>query len=72
MSVQSSLAAFVVTAALMTITPGLDTALVLRTAATGTPGQAALAGIGISVGCFCWAALTTLGLGALLAVSQLA
>jgi len=71
-SVFVSLAAFIAAASLLTITPGLDTALVLRTAATGNARRAALAGLGIAVGCFCWAILVALGLGALLAASQLA
>jgi threonine/homoserine/homoserine lactone efflux protein len=71
-SVFVSLATFTTAATLLTITPGLDTALVLRTAATGNVRRAALAGLGIAVGCFCWAMLVALGLGALLAASQLA
>jgi threonine/homoserine/homoserine lactone efflux protein len=43
-SVSVSLAAFVAAASLLTITPGLDTALVLRTAATSSVRQAVLAG----------------------------
>jgi len=71
-SVFSSLIAYVAAASLLTITPGLDTALVLRTTASGNPRRAALAALGISTGCFLWAALVALGLGALLAASQLA
>jgi threonine/homoserine/homoserine lactone efflux protein len=71
-SVFVSLATFTAAATLLTITPGLDTALVLRTAATGNARRAALAGLGIAVGCFCWAMLVALGLGALLAASRLA
>ncbi len=71
-SVSVSLAAFVAAASLLTITPGLDTALVLRTAATQSSRQAALAGLGIVVGCFGWGLLVALGLGALLMASQLA
>jgi threonine/homoserine/homoserine lactone efflux protein len=71
-SIFVSLAAFIAAASLLTITPGLDTALVLRTAVTGNARRAALAGLGIAVGCFCWAMLVALGLGALLAASQLA
>jgi threonine/homoserine/homoserine lactone efflux protein len=71
-SVFVSLATFSAAAALLTITPGLDTALVLRTAAAAGARRAALAGLGIAVGCFCWAILVALGLGALLAASQLA
>ena len=70
--VLGSLAAFIAAAGLLTITPGLDTALVLRTAAAGSPRRAVLASLGIAVGCFGWATLVALGLGALLAASQLA
>jgi len=71
-SVSASLVAFVAAASLLTLTPGLDTALVLRTAATRGARQAAYAGVGIGVGCFGWATLVALGLGALLAASELA
>ena len=71
-SVSVSLAAFVAAAGVLTITPGLDTALVLRTAATSNARQAALAGLGIVVGCFGWGVLVAMGLGALLMASQLA
>lgn len=67
----TSLVAYVAAAALLTITPGLDTALILRAAAGGSPRQAALAGLGIATGCLLWASLVALGLGALLAASQL-
>ena len=71
-SVYTSLIAYTAAASLLTVTPGLDTALVLRTVATRGARQAALAGIGIAAGCFGWALLVALGLGALLAASQLA
>ena len=71
-AVYASLLAFIAAASLLTIAPGLDTALVLRTAATRGSRSAALAGLGIATGCFGWAALVALGLGALLAASQLA
>jgi threonine/homoserine/homoserine lactone efflux protein len=70
-SISVSLVAFIAAASLLTITPGLDTALVLRTAATGNARGAALAGLGIAFGCFCWAMLVALGMGTLLAASQL-
>ena len=71
-SISSSLIAFIAAASLLTIAPGLDTALVLRTAATRGPRPAAATGMGIAVGCFGWATLVALGLGALLAASELA
>jgi threonine/homoserine/homoserine lactone efflux protein len=67
-----SLVAYVPVAALLAMTPGLDTALVLRNLAAGSPRQAALAGLGIATGCFAWAILVAFGLGALLSASQLA
>lgn len=67
-----ALLAFVPAAILLTVTPGLDTALVLRTAAADGPRKAALAGLGIALGCLIWAAVAAVGLGALLAASSFA
>ena len=72
MTAVAALLAFTATAALLTITPGLDTALVLRTAAAEGPRRAMLAAAGIALGCLAWALLVGAGLGALLAASQLA
>ncbi|MBL8555818.1 MAG: LysE family translocator [Phenylobacterium sp.] len=72
MTVIQALLAFSVAAALLTITPGLDTAMVLRTAAVEGPKRAALAALGIMAGCFLWGAAVALGLGVLLAASSLA
>lgn len=69
-SVPASLAAYLAAATLLTVTPGLDTALVLRMAAAGSPRRAMLAGLGIAAGCFAWATLVAFGLGALLAASR--
>lgn len=71
-SVAAALIAFTAAASLLTVTPGLDTALVLRTAAADGARPAALAGLGIAGGCLLWAALVAVGLGALLAASELA
>ncbi|WP_206019011.1 hypothetical protein [Salinicola acroporae] len=46
--------AFIFAATLLTLTPGLDTALVLRTASIEGPWQAVKAALGINVGCFLW------------------
>lgn len=72
MTVTTALALFVVAAGLLTITPGLDTALVLRTAAVEGPRRAALAALGILCGCLTWGLAVALGLGALLAASHAA
>ncbi len=71
-SIHASLVAFIAAATVLTITPGLDTALVLRTATGSGPRRAALASAGIALGCLVWALLVALGLGALLAASHLA
>lgn len=72
MDAATAVAAFSVAAFLLTITPGLDTALVLRTAAVEGPWPAMAAGAGIAVGCLAWGLAAALGLGAVLAVSTTA
>ncbi len=72
MTIAQALIAFSIAAGLLTLTPGLDTALVLRTAAVEGPKRAWLAAIGICLGTLIWGALVALGLGALLAASQFA
>lgn len=66
------LAAFAVLAAVVTVTPGLDTMLVLRTAAVHGRRAALAAGVGIGLGCLCWAAASAVGIAALLTASRLA
>ena len=68
----SSIAAFAAAAALLTVTPGLDTALVLRTAAVEGPRRALTAALGICLGCLAWGAVVALGLGMLLQASRMA
>lgn len=68
----SSLIAFTLAAALLTVTPGLDTALVLRTAAAEGARRAFAAALGICLGCLAWGALVAVGLGILLEASELA
>lgn len=68
----TSLIAFTAAAALLTITPGADTALVLRTAAVEGERAAMRAGAGIVTGVLGWGLLTALGIGGLLALSDLA
>ena len=72
MTIAQALIAFCIAAGLLTIAPGLDTALVLRTAAAEGPRDAALAALGIVLGCLTWGAAVAFGLGALLAASELA
>jgi threonine/homoserine/homoserine lactone efflux protein len=72
MSVLPSLLAFGLAATLLTITPGLDTAMVLRNAVAGGPRQAIATAIGIGLGCLAWGAAVALGLGIVLTASTLA
>lgn len=72
MPVAESLIAFTVAATLLTITPGQDTAMILRTAAVEGRQQAVQAAVGINAGCLLWGAAVAFGLGALVAVSELA
>ena len=71
-SASGLLIAYIAAASLLTVTPGIDTALVLRTAVTRSAREAALTGLGIATGCFGWAALVAFGLGAVLAASAFA
>jgi threonine/homoserine/homoserine lactone efflux protein len=72
MTIEQALLSFTLAAGLLTITPGLDTAMVLRTAAVEGRKHAMLAGIGICFGCLFWGGAASFGLSALLAVSGFA
>lgn len=72
MSIADNLIAFTLAATLLTVTPGLDTALILRTATVEGLRQGFRAALGINAGCLLWGAAVAFGLGALLAVSELA
>jgi threonine/homoserine/homoserine lactone efflux protein len=72
MSTADSLLAFTFAATLLALTPGLDTALVLRTAAVEGKREGLRAALGINAGCLLWGAAVAFGLGALVAVSELA
>ncbi|MEM8027570.1 LysE family translocator [Morganella morganii] len=72
MSATDALLAYSLAALLLTLTPGLDTALILRTAAAEGGKKAFQAALGIDAGCFIWGLFVALGLGALLAASATA
>ncbi|MET0390134.1 MAG: LysE family translocator [Polyangiales bacterium] len=59
-------------AAVLTVTPGTDTVLVLRSASSGGARAGVLAALGVALGCAVWAGLAAFGLAALVAASQLA
>ena len=72
LSIWTALLAFAGAAGLLTIVPGLDTLLVLRTATVEGPRRAMFAGLGVCTGCLVWGILVSAGLGAVFAVSNLA
>lgn len=72
MDATHSIVAFTAAAALLTITPGIDTVMVLRSAAGGNTRQGVNAAIGIGLGCLAWGGAAALGLGVVLAASELA
>jgi threonine/homoserine/homoserine lactone efflux protein len=62
----NALAAFLLTATILTMAPGLDTANVLRSAANEGPRAGSLTALGIAMGCLCWGAAAAFGLGAIM------
>ncbi|RIV80901.1 LysE family translocator [Aurantiacibacter xanthus] len=69
MTLWTSLTGFTLAAGLLVLTPGLDTALVLRTLAVEGPRQALAAAAGVVAGVLGWGLIVALGLGAVLALS---
>ena len=65
----TSVLAFTAVAAALTVTPGLDTALVLRAALTRSRAEALATGAGIVAGLLVWGAAAAVGVSALLAAS---
>ncbi|MEV0169159.1 LysE family transporter, partial [Nonomuraea fuscirosea] len=72
MAVTTSLWQFALVVGVLTLTPGLDTALILRTAALGRRRSAWGVVLGIQTGTLMWGALTSLGVTALLTASHIA
>ena len=72
MDAASALVTFSLTAFFLTISPGLDTALVLRTCAVEGGRQAVMASLGIALGLLGWTVIAALGLKTVLAVSETA
>jgi threonine/homoserine/homoserine lactone efflux protein len=65
-----ALLAFAAFAAVVTVTPGLDTMLVVRTAAVSGRRPAFAAAAGIMLGCLAWGVASGLGITALLTASR--
>lgn len=72
MTLVPSLIAFVGAAAVVIVAPGMDTALVLRTAAVEGPRRGLQATLGIALGCLVRGASVALGLSAVLTASHTA
>jgi threonine/homoserine/homoserine lactone efflux protein len=72
MTLTQSLLTFTLAAAVLAATPGIDTALVLRTQVSSGGRRALQVALGIAAGCLVWGAVVALGLGALLTASALA
>ncbi|MFC4912379.1 LysE family translocator [Actinomadura gamaensis] len=72
MAISTALWSFALVAGLMTLTPGLDTALILRTAALGQRRRAWGVVLGIQTGTLVWGAFASLGVTALLTASHVA
>jgi len=72
MSVTTALLSFALVAALMTLIPGVDTALILRSTVARSRSEAAIAGLGICSGVLVWGVVAAAGASAVLAASQLA
>lgn len=68
----SALVSFALVAGLITLTPGLDTALVLRTAARRGRRAGAAASLGIVTGLLVWGVTAAVGVSALLTASETA
>ncbi|MCH7380321.1 MULTISPECIES: LysE family translocator [Acinetobacter] len=63
---------YLIAITLLTITPGLDTTLIIRTATLEGKAKAFQAALGINLGCIVWGMIVACGLGALLMASDLA
>ena len=64
--------AFTLVALVLTLTPGADTALVLRTSVRSGPRAAVRCTLGICTGTMTWATLSAVGVSALVAASAVA
>ncbi|WP_336937374.1 LysE family translocator [Acinetobacter modestus] len=63
---------YLIAISILTITPGMDTTLIIRTATLEGKTKAFQAALGINLGCIVWGVIVACGLGALLMTSDLA
>lgn len=66
-----TLLAFLLAATLLAMTPGVDTAVVLRTALSGGARSGSIAALGIALGCLIWGVAVAVGLGTIIVASPL-
>jgi threonine/homoserine/homoserine lactone efflux protein len=71
-TILDALFAFTVVAGLLTLAPGLDTALVLRSSLTRSRAYAWATALGVATGAVVWGIAAAVGVSALLAASELA
>jgi len=71
-TIEQALLGFTAVAVLLTIMPGLDSAMVLRSAISQGPRHAVATGLGINTGAFLWGAAAAVGISALLTASDTA
>ncbi|WP_312836991.1 LysE family translocator [Pantoea sp.] len=68
----ATLLSFLFAIIILTVTPGFDTALVLRTSAAQGWRRASATAFGVTLGCLLWGVAVGAGLGALLLASEMA
>ena len=68
----ATLLSFLFAITILTLTPGFDTALVLRSAAAQGWKRASATALGVTLGCLVWGVAVGLGLGTLLLASEVA
>ncbi|GAA1661284.1 threonine transporter RhtB [Citricoccus zhacaiensis] len=72
MTILDAVLAFAVVAGLLTLVPGLDTALVLRSSLTRTRPYAWATAVGVATGAMVWGIAAAVGISALLTASEVA
>ena len=72
MELDARLLAWVALSALLIVTPGPDTALIIRNALASGPRASTMSALGVAVGILAWAAAATVGVGVLLESSSTA
>ncbi|MEN4657821.1 LysE family translocator [Pantoea agglomerans] len=68
----TTLFSFLFAITILTLTPGFDTALILRSAVAQGAKRASVTALGITLGCLVWGVAVGFGLGALLLASEMA